>query len=503
MKMDHKLVLATLALLLSVSHGKPLKGDHSGKGQRERRSPGIPEDKDVFSIILEANKGIKEHLMEGDIVVSNSRNAMNCPDNSCFWPKASDGFVYVPYTISSEYSAEEKDIISSAFPAFDVETCIKFKQRTTEKDYINISPQNGCWSNVGKYKGVQQVSLSKGGCVYKATAQHELIHALGFYHEQSRPDRDSYVRINWQYIPADQVSNFYKQDINTLGMPYDYTSIMHYGRDAFSNTTGKFTIVPIPDETVEIGQRIAMSPRDIQKINKLYGCNVCNTLLEETNGSFASQNYPNSYQSNSDCLFQVNHPNSKVLLEFDAFALQSSVGCVSDYIKVYDGSTKSSPVLLDRSCGNVVPPPLLASGSAVLLQFVSDSSITATGFKASYSTVQCGGILTAVSGTLTSSNYPLEYPVNTDCIWIINAPKGYKVSLTISSFDVEYSEDCSYDYLNLRDGPKTTSPVQQTHCGSEPIPSFTSSGNAAVVQFHSDGSDVGTGFSAKYKFVAV
>ncbi|XP_058866216.1 hatching enzyme 1.2-like [Acipenser ruthenus] len=391
MKMDHKLVLATLALLLSVSHGKPLKGDHSGKGQRERRSPGIPEDKDVFSIILEANKGIKEHLMEGDIVVSNSRNAMNCPDNSCFWPKASDGFVYVPYTISSEYSAKEKDIISSAFPDFEAQTCIKFKQRTTEKDYINISPQNGCWSNIGKYKGVQQVSLSKGGCVYKATAQHELIHALGFFHEQSRPDRDSYVRINWQYIPADQVSNFYKQDINTLGMPYDYTSIMHYGRDAFSNTTGKFTIVPIPDETVEIGQRIAMSPRDIQKINMLYGC------------------------------------------------------------------SKS---------------------------------------------MQCGGILTAVSGTLTSPNYPLEYPVNTDCMWIINAPKGYKVSLTISSFDVEYSEDCSYDYLTLRDGPVTTSPVQQTYCGSEPIPSFTSSGNAAVVQFHSDGSDVGTGFSAKYKFVA-
>ncbi|KAK6469098.1 high choriolytic enzyme 1-like [Huso huso] len=396
MKMDHKLVLATLALLLSVSHGKPLKdftlGCFASVGQRERRSPGIPEDKDVFSIILEANKGIKEHLMEGDIVVSNSRNAMNCPDNSCFWPKASDGFVYVPYTISSEYSAKEKDIISSAFPDFEAQTCIKFKQRTTEKDYINISPQNGCWSNIGKYKGVQQVSLSKGGCVYKATAQHELIHALGFYHEQSRPDRDSYVRINWQYIPADQVSNFYKQDINTLGMPYDYTSIMHYGRDAFSNTTGKFTIVPIPDETVEIGQRIAMSPRDIQKINMLYGC------------------------------------------------------------------SKS---------------------------------------------MQCGGILTAVSGTLTSPNYPLEYPINIDCMWIINAPKGYKVSLTISSFDVEYSEDCSYDYLTLRDGPVTTSPVQQTYCGSEPIPSFTSSGNAAVVQFHSDSSDVGTGFSAKYKFVPV
>jgi len=47
---------------------------------------------------------------------------------------------------------------------------------------------------VGRIGGKQQLSLGNG-CVYTGTIMHEFLHAIGFYHEQSRPDRDQFVRI--------------------------------------------------------------------------------------------------------------------------------------------------------------------------------------------------------------------------------------------------------------------------------------------------------------------
>ena len=54
-------------------------------------------------------------------------------------------------------------------------------------------------SNALKQGYKQELSLGRG-CEYKGTAIHEIFHALGFEHEQSRPDRDKYVKINFQNI---------------------------------------------------------------------------------------------------------------------------------------------------------------------------------------------------------------------------------------------------------------------------------------------------------------
>ena len=51
-----------------------------------------------------------------------------------------------------------------------------------------------CYSNVGRMGGEQELSLA-GPCLKKGTAIHELMHALGFWHEQNRPDRDFWVQI--------------------------------------------------------------------------------------------------------------------------------------------------------------------------------------------------------------------------------------------------------------------------------------------------------------------
>lgn len=91
---------------------------------------------------------------------------------------------------------------------------------------------------------------------------HEILHAIGFYHEQSRPDRDNYIRVNWHNIEASWRSQY--QIINTAQTigPYDYSSIMHYGRG-----NGSFDCLsPCPD----IGNRSYLSQGDITAINYLY-----------------------------------------------------------------------------------------------------------------------------------------------------------------------------------------------------------------------------------------
>uniref|UniRef100_A0A671SLP4 Metalloendopeptidase n=1 Tax=Sinocyclocheilus anshuiensis TaxID=1608454 RepID=A0A671SLP4_9TELE len=218
--------------------------------------------KQVPYLCFTLNTGSSEVLIEGDLVFPKTRNALYCLNNNCFWKKNSNNIVEIPYIVSGEFSYNNKLVIANAMSTFHSKTCIRFVARSTQSDYISIENKDGCFSSLGRTGGKQVVSLNRNGCVYHGIVQHELNHALGFNHEQTRSDRDKYVKINWENISPDTAYNFQKQNTNNQNTPYDYGSIMHYGRTAFSIQPGLETITPIPDETVEIGQRI----------NKLYGC---------------------------------------------------------------------------------------------------------------------------------------------------------------------------------------------------------------------------------------
>ncbi|XP_058487210.1 low choriolytic enzyme-like [Solea solea] len=95
------------------------------------------------------------------------------------------------------------------------------------------------------------------------------MHALGFWHEQSRSDRDVYVKINLDNVKDEHVSNFDRKETLNLNVPYDY-SLMHYGRKDFSKN-GQDTDTPMI-ASASIGQRIGMTENDFLKINKLHSC---------------------------------------------------------------------------------------------------------------------------------------------------------------------------------------------------------------------------------------
>lgn len=65
---------------------------------------------------------------------------------------------------------------------------------------------SGCWSLVGRHDRGQVVNLQNPGCVQHGVVVHELMHALGFYHQQSAADRDEWVKINWENIKPGNAS---------------------------------------------------------------------------------------------------------------------------------------------------------------------------------------------------------------------------------------------------------------------------------------------------------
>ncbi|CAF0917275.1 unnamed protein product [Rotaria sordida] len=103
---------------------------------------------------------------------------------------------------------------------------------------------------------------------------YDISSITSFYHEQSRPDRDSYVTINQGNIESGHGHNFNKYTWGTTVLnqnsPYDYGSIMHYGANGFSSN-GKPTITPKQPNT-KIGQREKLSATDINEIRAYYGC---------------------------------------------------------------------------------------------------------------------------------------------------------------------------------------------------------------------------------------
>ena len=132
---------------------------------------------------------------------------------------------------------------------------------------------------MGRRGGKQEVSITSK-CDHKGHAMHEIGHALGFWHEHSRRDRDHYIKIIWENIKETRFMNFgllSDEEFHSIpDVSYDIESIMHYGAYAFSkdrkNNRTIEILVDLPNCAKEMGQRRELSFKDKLRVNKLYQC---------------------------------------------------------------------------------------------------------------------------------------------------------------------------------------------------------------------------------------
>ena len=226
--------------------------------------------------------------------------------------------------------------------------------------------------------------------------------------------------------------------------------------------------------------------------------------------SFTTPGYPKN-PGIGTCSWNITVPVGKFIkLTFWDFA----ESCSQNYADVFDVTNSTSEVLATKLCDDKV---IFSKGNSVLVKY---SGVTLAqyrgGFLASYQAINAAPAkyscsdrgyqrtIKATKGELGSFDYPLNYPNDAKCSWTLEVPAGYLIQFTFHSFDLQPSQDCKADYVEIKSGKyKYDSEVETIgrFCGSSLPASFRSNYSKVYVDFVADSSERYPGFHASFEAV--
>ncbi|XP_015589651.1 cubilin [Cephus cinctus] len=233
----------------------------------------------------------------------------------------------------------------------------------------------------------------------------------------------------------------------------------------------------------------------------------CGGIYKGLTGVIQTPNEDGTYANDDDCTWVIQAPVGHVVqLTWTTFNLEFHRNCENDYVLVFQNASDSQSDetnFIGRYCGSHVPPMLVTQERTMTIIFHSDWAIRREGFVASYvfldASKVCGGHYYKSNGVIRSPNYPNNYPTSKNCIWIIEVPRGQKITLKRESFLLEGYSSCYFDYLEVRNGGSATSPLFGKYCNEQLPDEITSFTNQLYLKFVSDGTVTRSGFSIQWE----
>jgi hypothetical protein len=212
-------IRAALMTALAASSGAPCAWAQPAPAT-EQRVQGVQR---VFPLPLEAEVAARQPV-QCDLVPEFMPRSLW---NTNLWP---GGNVY--YEFDANVTQPNRDAMRLAMDELETVAHIAFIPRTTQSNYIHAQNSTGNNSLIGMNGGSQTVNIYNWD--YQYIMEHELMHALGVWHEQSRSDRATYVTVNYANIQPAYSHNYDIAAGAVSNGPFDFESIMLYDACAFS-----------------------------------------------------------------------------------------------------------------------------------------------------------------------------------------------------------------------------------------------------------------------------